>query len=411
MKILLQAAKERLLASGGTVSAGLGALGSSYNVCHSVCMAIVSVLAVIGITLNVLPLMFLQTYQHYFWWAAFLMTMGALYIYLMQKKQRLRDRNLLLLNAGFLMYGLPYKQLADYTDFFRFVGVSVVLSAVFLLFFAKRFRTVYRPADEVEQATAHHKYQPKPRLSLQTALGVLIIGSFTMNQYLIYRNGLLSWPALATIAGQEQTAFRMKFSPFDVALAKKRMDKDKDGACDECGMSIEQCIENGQLDCTMGAKRADAIGVLGTQHIHADWKIYVDGQPFDWKPYVDLHARQMQGDTSITNTSAFMHMHPAPAPEEPGDVLHMHATNVPLWLFFRSVGMQLGPGSLTLADGRVLKNEEAKTLKFYVNGKRAERLDTYVFNDLDKLLVSYGPADDPDIPRQLDSITSFAQKH
>ncbi|MBI2143415.1 hypothetical protein HYU20_03690, partial [Candidatus Woesearchaeota archaeon] len=76
---------------------------------------------------------------------------------------------------------------------------------------------------------------------------------------------------------------RMSLTGFDVELAKEFMDKDNDGKCDACGMPVEMCIDSGQLQCNMDPE--STIGVLGSQHIHADWKAYIDGVAFDFEPF------------------------------------------------------------------------------------------------------------------------------
>lgn len=183
---------------------------------------------------------------------------------------------------------------------------------------------------------------------------------------------------------------RMSFSNFDREMAIKFMDKDGDGKCDACGMPVEMCIDSGQMQCNMDPK--STIGILGSQHIHADWKIYLNGKEFDWSPYADLHEKQMMGDTAVKGTSAFIHIHPAAQPpEKAGDVLHMHATGVPLWIFFKSLDIEL-PGNI----------------KAYVNGKEIPDWKNYVFKDLDKLLITDAIGN---LQERLDSITDFAKNH
>lgn len=428
MKANIAYLKIRFFGSGGTASGAFGAIGSLHNVCHSLCVTVVSTLSVFGITLSVLPLMFLQTYQTYFWWAALAFTVASLYFYLEQPLPRKdRDRNFLILNVGLLLFGLPSKQLADYMDFFRFAGGSLVFAGVVLFLFGKRAHLVWRPVlvagiqgMEAIDAPAQAAYQPAtatlrvaalPKLTLRSTLFFIVIGSFLMNQYLLYRMGglerIVSSASLPAVSVMKSASPRMKFSLFDVVLAKERMDKNSDGVCDVCGMSIEQCIDAGQLDCNMGNTNLNAIGVLGSQHIHADWKVYVTGEPVGFSGM--SHMERMRSNLPV---SSFIHVDSgAPPPEKTGDILHMHATNVPLWILFRSLGMKLEQGSLALADGRIFKNENNKTLRFYVNGQRVDDLVNYVFKDLDKILISYGAENDPDIERQLTSMTNFAKDH
>ena len=178
---------------------------------------------------------------------------------------------------------------------------------------------------------------------------------------------------------------RMVFSIFDRELAIKMMDKNNDGKCDSCGMPVEMCIDSGQMECNMDSK--STIGVLGSQHIHADWKIYLNGKVMDFSG--KDHMARMQQSLPV---SSFIHVDSgSPATEKTGDVLHMHATGVPLWIFFESLDLNL-----------------PENVKMYINGKEISDYKNYVFLDLDKILITDGFGD---LQEQLSSITDFAGKH
>jgi len=186
-----------------------------------------------------------------------------------------------------------------------------------------------------------------------------------------------------SVMGEKMSS--MSFSNFDKEMAIKLMDKDGDGKCDSCGMPVEMCIDSGQMECNMDSK--STIGVLGSAHIHADWKIYLDGKTMDFAG--KDHMTRMQQGLSV---SSFIHVDSgAPEPEKAGDLLHMHATGIPLWLFFKSLDIELPEG-----------------LKMYVNGKEIPDYRNYVFSDLDKILITDGVGD---LNQQLNSITNFAEKH
>jgi len=186
-----------------------------------------------------------------------------------------------------------------------------------------------------------------------------------------------------SVMGEKMSS--MSFSNFDKEMAIKLMDKDGDGKCDSCGMPVEMCIDSGQMECNMDSK--STIGVLGSAHIHADWKIYINGKPLDFAG--KDHMTRMQQGLSV---SSFIHVDSgAPEPEKAGDLLHMHATGIPLWLFFKSLDIELPEG-----------------LKMYVNGKEIPDYRNYVFSDLDKILITDGVGD---LNQQLNSITNFAEKH
>ncbi len=193
---------------------------------------------------------------------------------------------------------------------------------------------------------------------------------------------------------------RMGFTEFDKRKAIEFMDKNNDGKCDSCGMSVEMCIDSGMMQCS-GMDPNAKMGILGSQHIHADWKIYLDEKAFDWLPYEDRHERQMYGE-DIKDTSAFIHLHPAEGVEKGGDVLHMHATGVPLSLFFESFGIKFEKDCLQI------KGKEQCGLKMYVNGKENTEYGNYAFSDLDKILITDGKGN---IEEQMKSITNFAETH
>ena len=205
----------------------------------------------------------------------------------------------------------------------------------------------------------------------------------------------------------------MALTEFDKSAGRAIMDKDNDGKCDACGMPVEMCLDGGEIQCSMDPTAT--IGELGSQHIHADWKIFVNGQPFDWSPYGSRHERQMQGDSSIKDTSAFIHIHPAEASEKAGDILHIHATGVPLSMFFESLGMKFTRDCLesSLQENAPLEKyctDATNSLKFYVNGKPNDQYADYVLHDLDKILISYGPKNE-DVSTQLTTITNFTGNH
>ncbi len=196
----------------------------------------------------------------------------------------------------------------------------------------------------------------------------------------------------------------MSLTSFDKELARKIMDQNNDGRCDFCGMPVEQCIDGGQLECSMDPNAK--MGILGSQHIHADWKIYIGGKPLDFSD--KSHMERMRSNLPV---SSFIHVDSgAPAPEKTGDVLHMHATGIPLWVFFNSIGLNFNKDCITIENQKFC-NGENKKLKFFVNGKENNAFENYVFQDLDKLLISYGDEGEEEIKNQLAEITDFAKIH
>ena len=172
---------------------------------------------------------------------------------------------------------------------------------------------------------------------------------------------------------------RMGMTSFDAQLAKEFMDKNNDGMCDFCGMRIEDCISSGMMQCTMDPNAK--IGLLGSAHIHADFKVYVNGKEVNF------------ANSEYYMKSMMIHLDDSPNKEDAASVLHMHATGIPLWMFFKSINMEI-PDSV----------------KLYSNGELNDEGLDYVFNGKDKLLLT-DAAEENIIQQQIASITNYAQNH
>ena len=126
------------------------------------------------------------------------------------------------------------------------------------------------------------------------------------------------------------------------------------------------------------AANAPKIGPVGSTHIHQDVKIYLDGQQ------LDLSQQKYQVRAPQVHVE-----------DGDGDVIHVHATGVPIGMFFDSLGMKLTTNCFETDDGTNYCNEKSdggKTLKFYVNGQKSlnGEFEKYIPRDVDKILISYG---------------------
>ena len=145
--------------------------------------------------------------------------------------------------------------------------------------------------------------------------------------------------------------------------------------------------ENNQLHLLSG------IGPLGSTHIHADVKVYINGQS------IDFSQRKYQLATSIIHFE-----------DGVGDVVHVHATGMTIGHLFKSLNGNLNNNCLALENQNYC-NENEKKLRFYANGKPNNELANYIILDLDKILVSYGSESDSELQEQLGSITNLAPKY
>lgn len=182
---------------------------------------------------------------------------------------------------------------------------------------------------------------------------------------------------------------------FDIQLARKLMDKDNDGRCDFCPMDLNLCIDSGMLECTMNPKAK--IGLLDSDHIHADFKVYLNGE------MVDFNQKK------YFVKSAFAHVESEENNEETGNVLHIHAKGVPLWLFFESLRMQFSSECFKLEDAQFCNNDNSK-LRVFVNGAENNQFGDYVPKSLDKILITYGIRGN-EVKKQINSITDYAKNH
>lgn len=137
-----------------------------------------------------------------------------------------------------------------------------------------------------------------------------------------------------------------------------------------------------------GQKLSQGMGAVGSQHVHVDFKVYLDGRPFDFsQPRYQVRAE---------------HVH---VEDGDGDVMHVHATGVKIGYFFSTLGMKFN--STCFAAERAYCSNGNRTLKFFVNGVPGEEWEKYVLHGQDRILISYG--NETDLTSQLISITNKAQ--
>lgn len=123
------ALKDKLVGVAGTASATTSILGG-YQVCHTVCMSVIALLSMIGITVVGMPLMFLTKLAVPFWTLGIIFLSGmALLTY--TKKMRF-SQNILLANAGLLLAGTPFQALQSFQTLFWLIGGAFVVTSIIL---------------------------------------------------------------------------------------------------------------------------------------------------------------------------------------------------------------------------------------------------------------------------------------
>jgi len=115
---------------------GFSGVFSSYQVCHSICLGVIALLSLIGITLTGLPFLFLQKLALPLWTIALALFAISLFIYIKHKHHAIK--NLLTFNFGAIIVGVPFENLSFLRNYFLVIGFSIITFSLYLII-KKRF--------------------------------------------------------------------------------------------------------------------------------------------------------------------------------------------------------------------------------------------------------------------------------
>ncbi len=132
--------KEKLVGSTGSVSGAASVLGS-WQVCHNICLGLIALLGVIGITVVGMPLLFLTKVATPMWTAASLLLLVTIALYF---KKRCISKRLIQVNAGLIVAGVPFQPLQEFSVWLWLIGGSIVLSGIALFI---RDKIIHRSKD------------------------------------------------------------------------------------------------------------------------------------------------------------------------------------------------------------------------------------------------------------------------
>ncbi len=129
-------------------------------------------------------------------------------------------------------------------------------------------------------------------------------------------------------------------------------------------------------------------GTLGSEHVHASLLAKLHGDTFDFT------------GPAFQIKSSWQHFE-----ARDGSTIHRHATGVMLGYLFETIRIGLDDECFSFkasagGERRFCTNEDF-SLKFYVNHELVDNLTEYVFEDQDRILVSYGGEDQTQIETQL----------
>ena len=120
--------KEKLIGATGSISGAASVLGS-WQICHNVCLGLIALLSVVGITITGMPLLFLTTIAVPMWTAAVVLLLITLFFYF---KMHCISSRLIMLNAGLIIAGVPFQAVQKYNIYFWLVGGAISVTAIAL---------------------------------------------------------------------------------------------------------------------------------------------------------------------------------------------------------------------------------------------------------------------------------------
>lgn len=139
-----------------------------------------------------------------------------------------------------------------------------------------------------------------------------------------------------------------------------------------------------------------SLPLLGDVHEHTDFKVYLNGTPLNFAKQKYMSAK----DRVIDN---FMHLH-----DLDGQLIHQHMSTTTLKDFFASLNMSFTADCFVTDNNAQYCNNGDSTIKMYVNGVKNEQFEDYDFNDLDRILITYGNEDAETIQKQIESVSDKA---
>lgn len=120
--------KERLIGITGSISGTASVLGS-WQVCHNICLGLIALLGILGITVAGMPLVFLTKVAVPFWILAFSFLLITLFMYY---RKKCISHKLIIFNSGLIVAGIPFPGVQQFSVFFWVAGGLLVIVSVFL---------------------------------------------------------------------------------------------------------------------------------------------------------------------------------------------------------------------------------------------------------------------------------------
>ena len=130
-------------------------------------------------------------------------------------------------------------------------------------------------------------------------------------------------------------------------------------------------------------------------HEHGDFAVFINDEriSFNDPRYISTAELEVAQDVHIHSPRT--------------DVVHKHRQNVNWGYFFSTLGWELTDTCISDADGNEFCEDEANSLRFFVNNVEVDSLMNQRIYELSRVLITYGPAD-ADISDQLAAVKDEA---
>ena len=111
-------------------ASGISSILGSWQICHSICLWTIALLAIIGIAVSGMPLFFLTTIAIPLWLVAMALYLLTGYWYLTKK---CISKKMLFFNGGIIIAGVPFSEIEPIRPLLWIIGGALVLVGILLL--------------------------------------------------------------------------------------------------------------------------------------------------------------------------------------------------------------------------------------------------------------------------------------
>ena len=125
-------------------------------------------------------------------------------------------------------------------------------------------------------------------------------------------------------------------------------------------------------------------GKLGDEHVHSSLLVRIFGDKFDFA----VPSYQIK--------SSWIHFE-----DSDGTTIHRHSSGVTLGYLFDSINIGIDSKCFVFPDGRQFCTNEDYSLKYYINHQPVSDIREYVFEDGDRILISFGSETPEQVEEQL----------